>query len=431
MGHRRQFVRIRVPATDIGARIEWRRTVQGAAMANATPHTQVPNLLQDFVYPLLSGAEVACLGYIVRRTYGFAAPTGGRKQTDRISLSQFQHGITTGRYVLDLGTGLSRSAIIGALGKLEHKQLVTVSRVCARCLWDPADDDAAHLPKEMRCPRCGRTCDRTYGLAPLSAKRMLEFLNAYDPKHRRWGFDREAMRFVVLAADAPDVHAPSDVSGREDYERQLWYPELLEQAIRQLEAGMRKGRVSDAQRIKHFYRPVLELQEMDGAGPALVKHALEQTIERGIPGQARERRSGGKVTRQHNFGWHRYAKAIIERERADPAWRRATVREDPAGTGDLRALEASTRELLSRARDLNKRSDAEAARALLSELLGQAAPLAPLCGGDVAWTDALLRLAFKQGQTDFLAARETVSLYDFYPEWTWPADLITPPARRG
>ena len=66
-------------------------------------HTRVPNQLIDLVMPWLSSGEQACLMYIVRRTYGFAlqAGAGQRKQWDRIALSQFIDGTSSGGYVLD------------------------------------------------------------------------------------------------------------------------------------------------------------------------------------------------------------------------------------------------------------------------------------------------------------------------------------------
>lgn len=381
-------------------------------------HTRVPNLLQDLVYPLLSGAEMACLSYIVRRTEGFAASKTERKQTDRISLSQFQDGIQTGDYVLDLGTGLSRNAIIGALDKLEKKRLVVVSRHCSRCLWKPdAQPESGAAPKEMHCGRCGRTCDRTFGLAPLSSRRMLDFLNSWDPKKRRWSFDREAMRFCIAADHADASPPPEDGGAGEDYQQMLWYPELVARAIEMLESQMRRGKTSEAQRIKHFYQPVLELQELAAHNPAVLKHALEEALSRRIPGQPRK--TGRHVSQ--NWGWHRYPRAIVQRELARPA--NATRAGAVADAADRHGIEEGVRELLGRARDLNKEGNLEAARAVLSDILAQSGAVAALFEGSKARADAHLRLAFKRGQTDFVAAREALALYDFYPDWSWPEEL--------
>src|SRR5918996_930350 len=72
--------------------------------------TQIPNDVFDSLMPHLSGGELKVLLYICRRTFGF------RKDSDRISLTQIAHGITTkaGR-VLDHGTGLSKRHVINAL----------------------------------------------------------------------------------------------------------------------------------------------------------------------------------------------------------------------------------------------------------------------------------------------------------------------------
>jgi hypothetical protein len=81
---------------------------------------------------VLSGGELKCLLYIVRRTLGF------KKDADAISLSQMVHGITTrdGR-VLDSGTGLNRSTVVEALASLEARGLITVVRA--------SDDQGAAL----------------------------------------------------------------------------------------------------------------------------------------------------------------------------------------------------------------------------------------------------------------------------------------------
>jgi hypothetical protein len=92
----------------------------------------VPDELFDEWLAVLSGAELKCLLYIVRRTLGF------KKDADAISLSQMVNGITTrdGR-VLDGGTGLNRSTVVAALGSLEARGLIIVVRA--------ADDQGAAL----------------------------------------------------------------------------------------------------------------------------------------------------------------------------------------------------------------------------------------------------------------------------------------------
>lgn len=93
-------------------------TFNGFEQSNTTP---VPDVLFDELLSELSGTELKVLMYIIRRTAGF------KKTTDAISLSQFQHGITTkdGRQ-LDKGCGVKdRKAIIAALKSLEEKKCVT------------------------------------------------------------------------------------------------------------------------------------------------------------------------------------------------------------------------------------------------------------------------------------------------------------------
>lgn len=84
-------------------------------MSNLIPNsTQTPNLILDFVIPRISEAEARCLLYICRRTYGF------HKERDRISLSQFVEGIKSrDGDVKDLGTGMSRPAVVEALKNLD------------------------------------------------------------------------------------------------------------------------------------------------------------------------------------------------------------------------------------------------------------------------------------------------------------------------
>lgn len=84
--------------------------------------TQTLNLLYDWVFPTLGEAELKCLLYVVRRTYGF------RKDTDRISLSQFVDGLTSrDGDPLDMGAGVSRPSAVAALDSLREKGLISVS----------------------------------------------------------------------------------------------------------------------------------------------------------------------------------------------------------------------------------------------------------------------------------------------------------------
>lgn len=81
--------------------------------------TQVPDQYLDELLPILSGAELKVLLYITRRTFGF------KKASDNISLSQMLNGITTkdGR-VLDLGCGLSKKTLLGAIKSLESMGVI-------------------------------------------------------------------------------------------------------------------------------------------------------------------------------------------------------------------------------------------------------------------------------------------------------------------
>ena len=93
-------------------------------MDKITPNsTQVPNILIDFLFPNIPDAEMKCLLYICRRTFGF------RRSSDRISYSQFINGIKTreGR-ILDLGTGLSRQSVNIALRSLGFSGAIKVNK---------------------------------------------------------------------------------------------------------------------------------------------------------------------------------------------------------------------------------------------------------------------------------------------------------------
>lgn len=86
-------------------------------------YTQVPDALFDELLAFLQGAELKVLLYIVRRTFGF------KRDSDTISLSQMQNGITTREgKVLDHGTGLSKPALLKALRSLQDKQIIVAER---------------------------------------------------------------------------------------------------------------------------------------------------------------------------------------------------------------------------------------------------------------------------------------------------------------
>jgi phage replication O-like protein O len=81
--------------------------------------TQFPNVIIDELLPILSNAELKCICYIVRRTYGF------QRDTDKISLSQFEKGLISHTGLrLDYGTGISKRSIIRALKSLENRNII-------------------------------------------------------------------------------------------------------------------------------------------------------------------------------------------------------------------------------------------------------------------------------------------------------------------
>lgn len=93
-------------------------TFNGFKQASTTP---VPDDLFDELLSILTGSELKVLLYIIRRTKGF------NKDSDAISLSQFQHGIIKkGGEQLDRGCGISdRQTIVDALASLETKKCIS------------------------------------------------------------------------------------------------------------------------------------------------------------------------------------------------------------------------------------------------------------------------------------------------------------------
>lgn len=110
------------------APIAMHATPATAAAANDVPPagpvgTTVPDVFFDEIAPMLDNAELRCLLYLIRRTYGF------QKREDRVSLAQFCRGIRhrDGSY-LDHGTGLHHKSVIRALQSLEERELIAVVR---------------------------------------------------------------------------------------------------------------------------------------------------------------------------------------------------------------------------------------------------------------------------------------------------------------
>jgi len=81
--------------------------------------TQIPNIIIDYLIPRIPEAEMRCLMYICRRTFGF------HKEEDRISFTQFVSGIKTkDGAILDEGTGLSRPSVSRAINNLTRSEAI-------------------------------------------------------------------------------------------------------------------------------------------------------------------------------------------------------------------------------------------------------------------------------------------------------------------
>lgn len=380
-------------------------------------HTRVPNLIYDIVCPLLDSSEKDCLLYILRRTYGFADPQGGRKKRDTISLDQFEKGIISGNYLLDLGTGLSRNTIRKALKDLEEKELILTSYSCLKCLWEENDSsqkvEISEKTNAARCPRCGATLSRAYGLAPLTPKKLLHLLNTKDPSKRIWSWEEKSGRFVFEDARSKKDSEQIEKDLREEAIRvrnSLWHPELVDEAAARAGKRLKTGKVSLSRRLNNFYKPVWEFQEEYG-NPPLIKYALEQTIRSGI------------LDKKNNQRWYRYLKAVLENQKSS-----FTGEEDPSNNPlDLvKQKEEGTKELLQRAARLNGKGNEAEARALLADILAQVKELAPLFDNRTDLCDASLREAYKRGVDYFVGIEpplDDIGQMDFYPEWSWPEGL--------
>jgi hypothetical protein len=95
-------------------------TFNGFKNLNSTP---IPDEFFDVLAVQLSEAELRVLLYIMRRTFGF------KKKADAISLSQLTGGIRKrDGSVLDHGTGLSKPAVLKAVGGLQAKGIITIEK---------------------------------------------------------------------------------------------------------------------------------------------------------------------------------------------------------------------------------------------------------------------------------------------------------------
>lgn len=118
--------------------------------------TPLPDVLLDQFLADLSGSETKVIMYVARRTYGF------QKQHDEISVSQMAEGITKrDGAILDRGTGLSRQAVITAVGKLMDKGLLMKVRN-----YDPRRGDTANTYR-MTLPKPCHT-EETSSTPPVS-----------------------------------------------------------------------------------------------------------------------------------------------------------------------------------------------------------------------------------------------------------------------
>lgn len=82
---------------------------------------QVPNYYADVVMELLNEAELKILMYAIRQTFGF------RKDTERISLSEFCGGKYLNGKQVSHGTGVSRGAAINALKMLLRTRILLLT----------------------------------------------------------------------------------------------------------------------------------------------------------------------------------------------------------------------------------------------------------------------------------------------------------------
>ncbi len=383
-------------------------------------HTRVPNVVADVILPLLTPAERDCLHYIMRRTYGFSDGEGGRKARDTISLDQFEYGISSGNYLLDLGTQLSRGTIKKALEGLMDKELVEVRFSCLKCYWEQGPEDEypqSEGGQAPRCPRCGATLARSWAMTDLTPRKVVSLLNQHDKLGRSWNWDIRSKRFRWEDAVAEEKRTKSQADLREEALRLrnlIWYPKLVDEAVDLAEGQLKSGRkISLARRINNFYKPVYELQEAFPI-PPLIKYSLEQTI------------AGPALKQPDTHRWYRYLGKVIEN--SQPKFQGENIRQGTNAAveeeNSIRSREMAVRELLKRAAEHNDRQEAEPARALLADILAQTKVLAEMFDGDEAKADASLREAYKQGSSDFAGIRPAAhNMIDFYPEWSWPDNI--------
>jgi hypothetical protein len=402
-------------------------------------HTQVPNLAIDFVVPFLSGAETKCYLYVIRRTVGFvvAKDSKARKSRDRIALSQFETGMQSGNWVFNAGTRLTLNSIRKAIQSLQEKGLVISWHVCDVCSHEqPAE--AALGGRQVKCQRCTSPCHRELGMVQLTARVIVDFLNANDPD-RRWTYDKEATRFVARTI-AEQAEQESIEQSLATYRSHMRYLELVDEAIAQLEKSLGRP-LSVRQQIEGFYKPLMGMQEQAADHPQIIAKALTVSIKRGAFMGKEHRNAKGQVTMRSRRDPMAYARGVLQGELGRV---NNTTHQQARKAGFDPAIEQTLNEKLRLAKQLNRkasRGDDEArdeSRKLLSEMLGKRRDLARLLhargvekSDAVPRARALISWAYKIGETDVVEARQNrAPVHDHYPEWDWPEDLPNRPRVR-
>ena len=357
---------------------------------SSDPHTQVPNLIYDLVLPVVREVERDCLLYIIRRTYGFSDGQGERKKRDVISLKQFELGITTGDYLLDLGTNRSRGAIRQALEGLEKKELVESRYACLRCMWEERSESQPH--SDNTCPRCNASLAKSWCMAEITPNKILNLLNAdsrQQTRGRRFEWDAEKRRFKVFDENRARQVAEDKQKLDQEFEaltEALWYPELVDEAVRLAGKKLKNGHVSRARQVNNFLKPVINMQNKY-RNPALIKYALEQTIAGPVF-------TGDRPTNN----WDRYAEKVA----ANSARQFANTPSEKDHGESAKEAELRIRNMLREAARLNGSGENEQARAMLDEILSEADAVISLFDS-LEQVQEQIRLAFKQGESDFAA----------------------------
>src|SRR5512136_2965001 len=131
--------------------------------------TDTPDEFFDIILPQVSGlAELKVILYVIRHTFGY------NKWLDRISLSEFEHGIMTQDKdkrpkQVDAGVGLSRRAIIDGLKATVGHEYLSKIIICPLCHSEVSPIQVQRAYKQRhasgvktindvpaRCPVCNR-----------------------------------------------------------------------------------------------------------------------------------------------------------------------------------------------------------------------------------------------------------------------------------